>query len=269
MLLATNKQRSSLEVLKDVIFALFIREIKTRFGAYRLGLVWAFLEPMSFVLVLSAIRSISSSGSLFGGESHSIPYPLFLMLGYIPFQLFSKLLTQGAAAVNANQGLFNYRQVRPIDAILARTLLEVLVFSGVMLTFITLFWWFGFAASIAVPLRLIVVCALLSLLGGGIGMILCVGQLRFPELGKVVPLLTRPLFFISGLFFSLNDIPSQYHHYLLWNPILHAIELIRNACYPGYNAELVSIPYLGSIALGTVFFGLALYRLDWKRMVAS
>jgi capsular polysaccharide transport system permease protein len=138
-----------------------------------------------------------------------------------------------------------------------------------MLTFITLFWWFGFAASIAVPLRLIVVCALLSLLGGGIGMILCVGQLRFPELGKVVPLLTRPLFFISGLFFSLNDIPSQYHHYLLWNPILHAIELIRNACYPGYNAELVSIPYLGSIALGTVFFGLALYRLDWKRMVAS
>ncbi len=269
MLLANNKQRSSLEVLKDVIFALFIREIKTRFGAYRLGLVWAFLEPMAFVLVISALRSIQSSGSLFGGESHSIPFPIFLMLGFIPYQMFSKLLTKGAAAVEANQGLFNYRQVRPIDAIWARTLLEILVYSGVMLIFIGLFWWFGFEAGIADPLRLIVVFALLSLLGGGIGMIICVGQLRFPELDKIVPLLTRPLFFISGLFFSLNDIPSQFHHYLLWNPILHAIELIRNACYPSYNADLVSMSYLASIALVTVFFGLAMYRLDWKRMVAS
>ena len=75
------------------------------------------------------------------------------MLGYIPYMLFSKLLTQGAAAVNANQGLFNYRQVRPIDAILARTLLEVLVFSGVMLIFIALFWWFGFDATIAAPVQ--------------------------------------------------------------------------------------------------------------------
>jgi capsular polysaccharide transport system permease protein len=269
MLLTTHNQRSSLEVLKDVVFALFIREIKTRFGVYRLGLVWAFLEPMTFVIVISALRSISSGGGLFSGESHGMPYPIFLLLGYIPFMLFSKLLTQGAAAVNANQGLFNYRQVRPIDAILARTLLEVLIFSGVLLIFIALFWWFGFDAIIAAPVRLVVTLALLSMLGGGLGMIICVGQLRFPELGMVVPLLTRPLFFISGLFFSLNDIPSQYHDYLLWNPILHAIELIRTACYPGYNAAFVSMGYLAFIALSTVFFGVAMYRLDWKRMVAS
>ncbi len=264
-----HRQRSSLEVLKDVVFALFIRELKTRFGAYRLGLVWAFLEPVAFILVITALRSFRSSGGLFGGETHHIPFPIFLMLGYVPYQVFSTLLKQGAAAVNANQGLFNYRQVRPIDAILARTLLEVLVFSSVMLTFMAIFWWFGFDATIADPLQLIVVFSLLGIFGGGIGMIICVGQLRFPELGKVVPLLTRPLFFISGLFFSLNDIPIEYHHYLLWNPILHAIELIRNACYPSYNADFVSMGYLAFFALISVFFGLAMYRLDWKRMVAS
>ncbi len=269
MSLNRHRTRSSIEVLKDVVFALFIREIKTRFGAYRLGLVWAFLEPMAFVIVISAIRSISSGGSLFGGESHGIPYPIFLMLGYVPFMLFSKLLTQGAAAVSANQGLFNYRQVRPIDTILARTLLEMLVHSSVILIFMALFWWFGFDAVIAAPVQLIAVFLLLSALGAGLGLIICVGQMRFPELGKIVPLLTRPLFFISGLFFSLNDIPSQHHHYLLWNPILHAIELIRNACYPGYNADSLSMEYLAFIALVMVFFGLAMYRLDWKRMVAS
>jgi len=269
MSLAPHRQRTSLQVLKDVIFALFIREIKTRFGAYRLGLAWAFLEPVAFILVLSAIRSFRSSGGLFGGESYSIPFPVFFMLGYVPFQFFSKLLTQGAASVNANRGLFNYRQVRPIDAILARTLLEMLIFSSVMLIFLMVFWWFGFNATIADPAQFFMVYAVLGIFGCGIGMILCVGQMRFPELGKVIPLFTRPLFFISGVFFSLNDIPSQYHQYLLWNPVLHAIELIRYACYPSYNVDAVSFGYLAMSALFAVFFGLALYRLDWKRMVAS
>jgi capsular polysaccharide transport system permease protein len=145
----------------------------------------------------------------------------------------------------------------------------MMIFSNVILIFLIVFWWFGFKVSVADPLRFVGIFSLLSMLGGGVGMIICVGQLRVPELGKIIPMLTRPLFFISGLFFSLNEIPIQYHHYLLWNPILHAIELIRNSCYPGYNADAVSMGYLALITLVTNFFGLALYRLDWKRMVAT
>jgi capsular polysaccharide transport system permease protein len=252
-----------------VIFALFIRELKTRFGAYRLGLLWAFLEPTLFVIMISAIRSFRSYGGIFGGEAYGIPYPIFFMLGIVPYKCFSSQLTQGAAAVRANQGLFTYRQVRPIDALIARTLLEILIYSSVFLIFMTVFWWFGFAVSIAQPLKLIGVFILLTLLGSGMGLIICVGQLRIPELSKITPLLIRPLFFISGIFFSINEIPAQYQHYLLWNPMLHAIELIRNACYSSYNVDLVSWGFLAISALVTSFFGLAMYRLDWKQMVAS
>ena len=264
-----RRQRSCAEVLKDVVFALFFRELKTRFGPYRLGLAWAFIEPMSFVLILTAIRSLARSGSFFGGELHTIPFPVFFLLGYVPYQMFSKLLTQSAQAINANQGLFNYRQVRPIDAILARALLEILIFSGVVLLFMLCFRWFGFAVTIDSPLQFITVFLVLALFSGGIGLIVCVGQLRFPELGKAIPIITRPLFFISGVFFSLNDVPEKYHYLLTWNPLLHAIELIRNSCYKGFSADGVSLNFLTFTALATLFFGLALYRLDWKRMVAT
>ena len=264
-----RRRRSSPEVLKDVVFALFFRELKTRFGPWRLGLTWAFLEPISFVLVLSAIRSLVSSGSLFGGENNSIPYPVFFLLGFVPYQLFFKLLVQSAQSINANQGLFNYRQVRPIDAIIARALLEVLVIGCVILLFMAGFWWFGFELRIDSPLQFITVFLLLALFSVGIGMVVCVGQLRFPELEKIIPIITRPLFFISGVFFSLNDIPDKYHYLLTWNPLLHAIELIRNGCYKGYNSDGVSIYVLALTALVAIFFGLALYRLDWKRMVAT
>lgn len=267
---ATNySQRPPLKVLSDVIFALFIRELKTRFGAYRLGLLWAFLEPTLFVLMISAFRSLSSSGALFGGETDGIPSPLFLMLGFVPYRFFSTQLTQGAAALRSNQSLFVYRQVRPIDALLARTLLEILLFGSVFLIFMALFWWSGFNVTIAQPLKLIGIFLLLTLLGSGMGLIICVGQLRIPELTKITPLLTRPLFFLSGIFFSINDIPAQYQQYLLWNPILHAIELIRNACYSSFNVDSVSWGYVAVSALVTTFFGLAMYRLDWKLMVAS
>ena len=264
-----RRQRSSLEVLNDVVFALFFRELKTRFGPYRLGLAWAFLEPMSFVFILSAIRSIARTGSFLGGELHTIPFPIFFLLGYVPYQLFSKMLSQSAQAIKANQGLFNYRQVRPIDAIMARALLEILIIGSVILLFMAAFRWFGFMVNIDSVFQFIVVFLLLALFSVGIGLVVCVGQLRFPELGKIVPIITRPLFFISGVFFSLNDIPEKYHYLLTWNPLLHAIELIRNACYTSFGAEAVSIQPLAVMALVMLFFGLALYRLDWKRMVAT
>jgi capsular polysaccharide transport system permease protein len=264
-----RKKRSSLEVLKDVVFALFFRELKTRFGPYRLGLAWAFLEPISFVLILTAIRSIARTGNLFGGELHTIPFPIFFLLGYVPYQLFSKLLTQSAQAINANQGLFNYRQVRPIDAILARALLEILIIGSVILLFMAAFRWLGFTVTIDSVLQFITVFLLLALFSVGVGLVVCVGQLRFPELGKIIPIITRPLFFISGIFFSLNDIPEKYHYLLTWNPLLHAIELIRNGCYKSFGVDAVSIEFLAFTSLVVLFFGLALYRLDWKRMVAT
>ncbi len=48
--------RSSLEVQKSVLFALLMRELKTRFGR-NLGYAWALLEPTAPVLVLTAIFS--------------------------------------------------------------------------------------------------------------------------------------------------------------------------------------------------------------------
>ncbi|HDR2511236.1 TPA: ABC transporter permease, partial [Enterobacter roggenkampii] len=47
--------RSGLEVQQAAVKALFLREIKTRFGKYRLGYFWAILEPAAHLLVLLAI----------------------------------------------------------------------------------------------------------------------------------------------------------------------------------------------------------------------
>lgn len=72
--------RTSLQVLRDVVFGLLIRELKTRFGSYRLGYAWALLDPLLMIGFFSLIFGLRNHSG-FGGA----PAPLFITAGYLPF----------------------------------------------------------------------------------------------------------------------------------------------------------------------------------------
>jgi capsular polysaccharide transport system permease protein len=76
------------------------------------------------------------------------------------------------------------------------------------------------------------------------------------------------MFFISGIFFSLQDIPQEYWHYLTWNPLLHAVELARFAAAPAYGDAGVSYFYLDIFTILSVFFALACYHIGWKQAIS-
>ncbi|WP_026972367.1 ABC transporter permease [Aliagarivorans marinus] len=261
--------RNNIAVMRDVVFALLIRELKTRFGSYRLGYAWAIIEPLIFVLIISAIRTLASGSGLFAGSVYSIPTPIFFLLGYLPFQLFSTIVTKSSKAVSSNKGLFIYRQVRPIDTVMARAILEITINMLVTLILIAGFAWFGFDINLATALDYFIAFFTLSVFAIGLGLIMCVAQFRFNEVEKFLPFLIRPAFFTSGIFFSINDIPERLHHWLNWNPILHAIEILRAGLYYDYPRDAVSYSFLLACTLSSFFLGLSLYRLDWRNMVAS
>ena len=71
----------------------------------------------------------------------------------------------------------------------------------------------------------------------------------------------RPMWFISGIFFSLNAVPQKFLPWLSWNPILQAIELSRSAFSLDYpiNPVVVSLPYLLASSAFSCAFGLWVY----------
>jgi capsular polysaccharide transport system permease protein len=93
-------------VLRDVTFGLLIRELKTRFGSYRLGYAWALLDPLLMIGAFSLIFGMRGHSG-FGGA----PAPLFITASYLPFLFFRNVVSKLQSAVNANKGLFCYRQV--------------------------------------------------------------------------------------------------------------------------------------------------------------
>jgi len=116
----------------QVIHALVIRETRTRFGRHRLGYVWALVEPVLFIAMFAGMYALMDRRM-----PYDLPVIAFLVTGFIPYMAFQKTTGQAMNAINGNKGLLFYPQVRPLDLVAARTLLEiathVVVFALLML----------------------------------------------------------------------------------------------------------------------------------------
>lgn len=256
--------RSGLEVQQAAVKALFLREIKTRFGKYRLGYLWAILEPAAHLMVLLTIF-----GFIMHRTMPDISFPVFLLNGLIPYFLFSNIATRSIGAIEANQGLFNYRPVRPIDTIISRSLLETIIYSGVYIILMSVVGLLGEDFTLSNITLIIITWTLLVVFSLGIGLIFMTLGKTFPETEKFLPILIKPLYFISCVMFPLHAIPKEYWPYLLWNPLIHVVELSREAVVTGYISEGVNLNYLALCSLVALFIGLAVYRNREEAMLTS
>lgn len=258
--------RSGFEVQTAAITALFFREMKTRFGRhYRLGYIWAILEPalhMSvMLLIFTYIRDRSMSG---------ISFAVFLVNGVIVFSVFSHIVNSAMHAINANRGLLDYRPIHPIDTVLARAILETVLSAGVYLFFMIFLNIIGEEFVITDLLTLITTIILLVIFSCGLGLILMVVSALYPEASKPLPVIIQMLYFLSGVIFPLYRIPYEYQNYVTWNPILHAVELTRLSAISGYEKYLmrdISLFYLAECTLVILFLGLVLYRSQQEEIL--
>ncbi|MEZ4367140.1 MAG: ABC transporter permease [Kofleriaceae bacterium] len=187
----------------------------------------------------------------------------------MPYTLFTNSVVRVAEAINGNKALLYYPQVRPIDLIIARCLLEAATFAAV---FIVLMGGHALATQRLIvddPLRLIAGMGLASLLGTGLGIIFCgLGQLSTVAERARGPLL-RPLFWISGIFFTAETLPAGARDAMLWNPVLHTTELVRDGWFDSYSDEHVSVPYVLAWVGALFLAGLLLERWVRRRIERS
>ncbi|TPV56082.1 ABC transporter [Aestuariibacter sp. GS-14] len=254
--------RKQLKVWKSVLFALFLREMQSQFND-KLGLAWAFLEPFAFIFGLSYMRSMMG-----GGDVHSIPVFIFMMIGMISIQSFMTPINTTSNAFKRNKPLYAFRQVQPISALLVSGFVEfsikivVITLAGIALYLLKI--------QVQIDNPILLICMYFSLWIFTISISCIVGIIvaYLPEFHKITGLLTRPLFFISCIFFSLQDIPMEYWHYLTWNPLVHFIELSRFACFESYGSNGVSIGFALGATFTAFFFALCLYHLTWKGILS-
>ncbi|WOH37510.1 ABC transporter permease [Thalassotalea fonticola] len=260
--MAEIRKRSRIQIWQDVIFAIFLREIKSKFND-KVGISWAIINPLVFVFVLSFMRS-----QLSGPITHTMPTFIFMVYGMLLIQLFLSTFSSASNCIKRNKALFAFRQVQPISALIANGLFELLVKAIVILVILLLIYLMGDEVKIYNPLLVLFYIVQVWFISMSLGLLFAIGKAYIDEIAKLESLLLRPMFFISGVFFSLQDIPEEFWPYLAWNPFLHAIELSRDAAYPNFNAIGVSDGFLLLNTLAFTFIALACYRVCWKQVIS-
>jgi len=249
-----------------VIMALVLRETLSRYGQQKMGFLWALLEPVvvvtAFVTIMSVIR---------GGDSDEIPLVLFMITGFVPFMMFRDPMNQMQGAIVGNRSLMGFPQVTTFDVILARSVLECSVLLVVFPTILALAHvLLGHTVQVEDPLGVLAACLLLMMIGTGMGFL-------FASLTPIIPstrqitmvLLGRPLFFSSGLFFTAESVPAPVREWLLWNPILHLLELLRSAFFFEFESPYGDWKYAGFWAIGTFAFGLLAHQALRRRAIVG
>ncbi|MFA7258377.1 MAG: ABC transporter permease [Aeromonas bestiarum] len=262
--MTTLTSRTSLQVLRDVTFGLLMRELKTRFGNYRMGYAWALLDPLITIAVFCVIFGLRQRNGFGGVEA-----PVFVASGYLPFLMFQNTASRLQSAVSANRGLFCYRQVTPFTTLFSRFLLEVTIGVLVAVVLISGLVWFGFNAMPADPLAVLLGYGLLMMLSFAIGMLFCIAASLSSEAERLIPIVMRPMLWVSAVFFPLAAVPQGYQHLLLWNPIVHALELIRTGWIAGFKTPGGSWFYLGVFTLITLTLAMSSYRLSHQKLIAT
>lgn len=259
------KARSAFSIQRDVVFAIFLREMNARFSGYTFGNIWILLEPILMMTVFVLLFGLRGRG-----EFGYVEPPVFILAGFIPFRiLWNSTMRQNMSALNGARGLMAYRQVRLFDLFLTRTFVEggICVTAGSILVLAMV--WFGFDAVPKDILGVLYYGAVLWIFAASFGILACVLSEFAREIERFINVISMPLMFLSAVFYPMTIVPQQYQKILAYNPLVHASELIREQWLPVYQSPVADPAYFYTWTICLFALGLSGYRLRWRRMVAT
>ena len=87
---------------RELVVSLAERGLRSRYKQAFLGIAWAVLTPLAFLVVMSVV--FQQIGNIDTGE---VPYPLFAFLGLVPWNFFAGSMSSGGMALLENVTLLN------------------------------------------------------------------------------------------------------------------------------------------------------------------
>ncbi len=257
----TVRSRVPLQRLR-VLFALVVREMSTKFGKSWGGYLWAIVEPLGGILLLTAAFSITFHKPPLGTS-----FSLFYATGIIPFFLFSSVTAGVGQAINTNRGLLTYPVVNPLDTVFAKFITDFVTMSITGVLLYTAIILHNDLVVTLDPAAIFNGFLIMGLIGLGFGTLNCTIFGFWPTWRHLWNVLTKPLFLMSGMFYTFDSLPPGVQAVLWYNPLVHGIGLMRSGFYAGYDPTYVSPAYALAVAGSVFVIGAYLLRRHRSRLL--
>jgi lipopolysaccharide transport system permease protein len=209
---------------RQLLWILSKRDISVRYKQTLLGMAWSIIRPMMTMLIMVFV--FSKVAKLKGDPG--VPYPLMVLGGITIWLFFSNCFTQISNSIVLNSNLVSKvyfpRLIMPLSAV-SVGFIDFLIS---LILFISLCFWYQYPPSwqiIFMPF-FIFLTFLTSL---GFGLFFAVINVRFRDIGQLVPFLIQVGFYICPIAYSSRLVENEwwYEYWMYLNPLVGLIDGFR------------------------------------------
>ncbi len=239
---------------RELLYFLTWRDIKVRYKQTVLGAAWAVIQPLFLMLIFTIFF-----GRLGRIPSDGLPYPIFAFTALLPWQLFSRALTDASTSLVVNERLITKvyfpRLLVPTSAVLA----SLVDFAIAFVLLLGMMVFYGIVPTIAVlMLPLFVLLALMTALG--VGFWLSALNAQYRDIRYTLPFLTQLWLFVTPVVYPASMVPEGWRLLYGLNPMAGVVEGFRWALLgkggaPDTMLAVSAIAVLVTFIGGLYYFG--------------
>lgn len=238
-----------------------MREVITRYGRHNIGFLWLFLEPMLFTLGVTALWTLTKAT-----HGSRLPIVAFAITGYSSVLLWRNTSSRCLNALEPNEALLFHRNVTPIDVYLSRITLELAGATGSCAALTGIFTLSGMMQPPSDFLTLIVGWLLLCGFALSLGLLIGALSERGEFFDRVWHIVTYLMFPLSGAAFLVEWASPAYQRIILFVPMVHGTEMIREGYFGNIIHAHYDPYYLALVDLILLMAGLTLLRVPRSKI---
>ncbi len=231
-----------------LIWAFAIRDLRARFTATSLGLLWTLIVPLATVLIYSTVFSVIFRAQAPAmGNGHAGVFAAWFFVGLVTWNVFSQSTTGSMASILGMGGMLQKVAIPayvPVLAAVVTIVIEKVIEAVVMMIFLLAYgnvsWtWllypFAFIGT--------------GLFAAGLGYCLAVANVHLRDTSQVMAIILQLWFFLTPIMYPIAMIPESWHGIplrtvLSVNPMTQLVGIARSLLYDLSLPSMRSVLYV-------------------------
>ncbi len=241
---------------RELFTILAWRDVAVRYKQTVIGVGWSIVRPfitmVIFTIVFGRLARLASETT--------VPYPIVVFAGMLPWFLFSTILTEASNSLVANANMIGKVYFPRIIIPTSSAVVALVDFAINLVILAAVMIWYGFAPSWQLLLLpgFVILGVLASL---GPALLITALNVKYRDFRYIIPFIVQFGLYVSPVGFSSTVVPEQWRLWYSLKPVVGVIDGFR-WCILGGDSALYLPGFLLSLGVVTLFLwiGITYFR---------
>lgn len=243
---------------RELLCFLAWRDILVRYKQTVVGVAWAVIRPLLTMVVLTIVF-----GEFAGMSSGTVPYPLMVLCGMLPWQFFANAFAESGNSLVSNQGMITKvyfpRLVVPISSVVT-SFVDFLISAALLGILLVYYRHMPDVKIFTLPFFVILAFGMAF----GAGVWVSALMVRYRDFRYIVPFVVQFGLYISPVGFSGTEVPEKWRWLYAVNPMSGVIDGFRYALLGESSLSVTQLMVSVAAVVALIISGLYYFRITEK-----